>query len=378
MTIYEFINKFKIKGRDKLVKQAIQQYLSNQVPAVNDGIYKDFLVFGNSFNTKLLEIYGVDKKEFDAFKKTNKIMSQDYQIANDIVKLGLITSYVDTGDLFFVDIIGQMYSGSKFSHFFPYRDSAAYEARMRHTIEYELNRSATIVKEGTMYGAVNRIVENMFESSAIKPYSTTLKTKDKSYIYILGRIRTSVTFMIKSIKNAFENSKDKEKLVHISKDIITEDDNVLEVKNDMTFINSLMFVVNNYSSKDYDIKALRIAGLIEREYKFFTIELLRDDADWFKKYADIYIKYYVDKYYTNKDDFKVNFIFKASTAKMNSAEMKKLDDLIIKKIYKLKDKYIETFDEKPEQIINLRATESYIKKFKNYIILKIRILSNDI
>ena len=384
MNIYDFVNSYKIDNRDKLVKQVIQDFYQSNLDGMKDGLYKDFLIVGKSMNTKLMEIYNINKQDLNQFKKTNKVLSQDMQITNDFVKVCLLTSFFDTKDRFFADFIFIMYSGSKLSYFFPYRDSITYEAKMRHAVAFGLNGNAFIKKEGTMYSAMVKLSTHMFDKKdAANKIFDKLNVKDDAYPYILGRIRTSVTSTIKTLKNSFEQTRMDDKAMSLSRDIIvqTKDgESRLEGDTKSTFITTLKYTISNYNPKLYDYEVFRVVGLTHPEYKFAAVKLLQDEKnDWFRRVANIYLDYYLENHYVNRAKFEKDFIHKAVSGRLNSSTMVKLNDDMMKKLLSLKDDYMEVYPDANIEVFNrIRNIDPLIKKFKNYVIVKIKKLCNGI
>lgn len=384
MNIYDFVNSYKIDNRDKLVKQVIQDFYQSNLDGMKDGLYKDFLIVGKSMNTKLMEIYNINKQDLNQFKKTNKVLSQDMQITNDFVKVCLLTSFFDTKDRFFADFIFIMYSGSKLSYFFPYRDSITYEAKMRHAVAFGLNGNSFIKKEGTMYSAMVKLSTHMFDKKdAANKIFDKLNVKDDAYPYILGRIRTSVTSTIKTLKNSFEQTRMDDKAMSLSRDITvqTKDgESRLEGDTNSTFITTLKYTISNYNPKLYDYEVFRVVGLTHPEYKFAAVKLLQDEKnDWFRRVANIYLDYYLENHYVNRAKFEKDFIYKAVSGRLNSSTMVKLNDDMMKKLLTLKDDYMEVYPDADIEVFNrIRNIDPLIKKFKNYVIVKIKKLCNGI
>ena len=384
MNIYDFVNSYKIDNRDKLVKQVIQDFYQSNLDGMKDGLYKDFLTVGKSMNTKLMEIYNINKQDLNQFKKTNKVLSQDMQITNDFAKVCLLTSFFDTKDRFFADFIFIMYSGSKLSYFFPYRDSITYEAKMRHAVAFGLNGNSFIKKEGTMYSAMVKLSTHMFDKKdAANKVFDKLNVKDDAYPYILGRIRTSVTSTIKTLKNSFEQTRMDDKAMSLSRDITvqTKDgESRLEGDTNSTFITTLKYTISNYNPKLYDYEVFRVVGLTHPEYKFAAVKLLQDEKnDWFRRVANIYLDYYLKNHYVNRAKFEKDFIHKAVSGRLNSSTMVKLNDDMMKKLLTFKDDYMEVYPDADIEVFNrIRNIDPLIKKFKNYVIVKIKKLCNGI
>lgn len=380
MLIYDFINKNKIKDRDKLVKKVIEDYYVSNSDAMNDGLYKNFLVIGPSINNKILELYNIDKAELKEFRKTNKTLASGYQILDDFVKLCLLTSYHDTKDREFGTFILVMYQGAKMSNYFPYRDSAAYENRMRYAVMYDLPKKAYIYQEGTMYGAMDRYSKQFFiDNASSAKHLDVLDKSDNGYLYLLGRLRTMVNATIKVLKNVFE--KVDEKSVRLTQDVDAPDgESKLELASNTTFISTMGYVIQHHNQKDYDYDIMKLLKMDTHELKYTTIELLRDEErDWFHEYAKIYYDYYVENHFTNKDAFMSNFIPKCINAKLNGKGFLELDADLVKTLYNIKDKYKELYPDQDLTMLNkFRHMEGYIRQFKNYVIIKIRKLANEL
>ena len=87
LTIRQFIDKYKSKGRDKTVILKISDYYKNNADSLNDGIIQDYIVVGDTVVQRLQDPYNIDLNEFNKFRKENKILAQGHMIVNKLIYL---------------------------------------------------------------------------------------------------------------------------------------------------------------------------------------------------------------------------------------------------------------------------------------------------
>lgn len=375
MTIVEFINSQvdDYKKRDKLVKEEIEKFYNENADAFADGIYKNFILFSPNTNKRFLELYNINKSEWNEFKSKNKVLSNDYQITNDLLKLCFLTTWYNNQDdirpLVFVLL---MFSGAKFSHYFPFRGDDAYVNKMRYTIEYNIPGKSFIKKNGTMYGAMKELAENLLKGAAGEKLKNIGKS-DKNLVDMLGRFRTAVNDMIKRLKNGFEKTRDKDVTMFVTKDI-EKDGSVLELDNNSTFLNNYKFLLSQYNSNEIEYRLLKLLKLDNNE-THVMMRILTNHDDIFHRYAKMYLSYYIKMYFEEDNTLFDKFVSRMLTARLNTKEQDDLD----KEVFDLMMKYnLEYKKLKSTEFTLVRKVQitTLVRKYKNYIIIKMKELAN--
>ena len=119
-TIIEFINTYKTADRDKKVVEAINNYYRNNADALNDGIIEKYISFGNINRERILSLYNIPEADYKRFQKENLVLSSEHKVVNDLIKLCLMTSYHDTKDRIFLDMLSVIIIGSRFNQYFSF------------------------------------------------------------------------------------------------------------------------------------------------------------------------------------------------------------------------------------------------------------------
>ena len=138
-------------------------------------------------------------------------------------------------------------------------------------------------------------------------------------------------------------------------------------------------LIDNYTSKTLDdniLKTLRIESSLKRGC---VNNVLCDvKANIFKRYANIYIDYYIKINGNDWNSLKRNFITKSNSARMKEIEAKRLDDEITKMIRQYAKQYIKLSNVDPEDLKTSNGIVKMTRKVKDYIIIKVRYLMNQL
>ena len=110
--IYDFINSAKIKDRDQKVLELISTYYKNNADALADGLINYHIVFGNTNRNRFYEYYQLDDNNFKEWKRKNGSVIKN-KVIDDLLYLELFTSFCDTGNRTFLDMLSIVEIGSK-------------------------------------------------------------------------------------------------------------------------------------------------------------------------------------------------------------------------------------------------------------------------
>ena len=375
LTIRQFIDKYKAKGRDKTVLLKISDYYKNNADSLNDGIIKDYIVVGDTVKQRIQDPYNIDLNEFNKFRKENKILAQGHMIVNKLIYLCLITSYYDTKDRMFIDMLGIIETGSKFSKYFPHGVTSP--DTMKYVIEKEMSNKYLIKKHGSLFMAVQESITIIIDTPKLKEKFNRMNDSDIQYI--LNRISSTINQLMKGIANIYNSYKDKE----ITSQMITQSELDLEGKmstsNNSIEVDNLKNIVVNYMPSSIDFEILKVLKIKSPIKKYVIKKLLLDkEKKYFSKFGVKFIDYYVKNYGDSIENMKKDFIPKLLTARLNDSEMLKYIDDISKDIKSLAMQYAQEDTSNMDGLNTNAGIYNFYISIKSYIIIKIRKFMNDI
>ena len=375
MTIREFINKTKSKNRDAEVRKVINDYYKNNVEALTDGIVYNYIIIGNTVSERMLQPYNMDMNEFKAFQKVNSVLKMGHKVVNNPLKLGLITSYYDTKDKTFLDMLGLIEAGSKFYKYFQHGVSAP--EKMKYVIENKLSNKYLIKKHGSMFVVIQEQIQTMLDSPALK--ERFKRMNDQDIHYIINRISTTINSTYKEISKVYYKYIDEE----VASTVMTQselnlDGSKTSLSNNSIDVDNLKNLVVNYMPTNLDYEVLNVCKIKSPIKKFVMKKVILDrEKKYFSRFGIKFIDYYVYKYNSDIVSMKKDFIPKLLSARLNDPEVNKLIEEISKDIRAYAEQYGQTSGEY-EGLNTNAGIYAFYNEIKAYIIIKIRKLMNEI
>lgn len=372
-TIVEFINKYNYKDRDDRVIDAINTFFSYNGDALNDGIVEKFIIFGETNRQRILSLYNIPEADYKAFQKTNKVLSSKHITVNDLLKTSLMTSYHDTNKRIFIDMVAVAEYGSKFHKYF--KHGVSNSAKMKFVIEKKLSNKFLIKKTGSMFLTLQAMMTTIM--------SDTLKTKlerlnDSDMEYIVNSISTRINHMLCEIARVYYATEDNFNAIYLQSEHNT-DEGRLSLTNNSIVLQNLINLVNNYHPSTIDSHVLKILRITSPVKRFFCQKILLDtEKNYFSRISNIYIDYYTKTYSSDVSIMKTDFIPKSNTARMNSLEMRQLEEELINDIKSSVIKYVSTSGADVEDLKTNVGVINFVKVIKMYVIIKTRDLMKEV
>lgn len=375
MLIREFVNKNNYKERNKLVKDRIQRYYSNNMPALTDGICNDLIIIGEQVENSILEPYRMNMDEFKAFAKTNKVLSQGFKTVNRPLKLGLLISYWETKDNTYLDMIGLLDAGSFLSNSFKYGVSSP--DKMKYVIEHKTNEKFLIRKHGSVYGAIQEQIRTITTTPKLKKQFERMN--DDDVLLIINRISTSVRSMLLGVTKLYYDYLDEE----VEEKIILQSENNLEGKmtltNNSIELDNLKNIVKNYMPTSIDHEVVKVVKIKTPVKKYLIKSLMLDkEKKYFSRLGMFYIDYYAKQYSGDINVMKKDFINKMLTARLNDPDYNKLVEEITEDIRNQGEQYAQSANVDVEKVNTLAGSMLFFQDVRAYVVIKIRKLMNEV
>lgn len=372
--IYDFVSTKKYRDRDKEVIKVINKYLSNNADALADGLVNDFIIFGNTNRERFYEVYKLNEHDWKAFIKANKGLLTN-QVNDDLLYALLFTSYVDTRDRIFLDMLAIAEIGSKFHKYF--KHGVSNPAKMKYVLE-NLSNKFSIKKNGGLFITVQDQITTIINSNAreLKSKFSNLKGDHESQ-YIVNRISTSINGTMKALSKQYYNTNDK---VLFTQTELQDDGNNISLTNNSVIISNLKGVILHYRPTNVDLDLLRALRINTPATKYICKKIY---LDYEKKYMDrisnIYIDYFVKNFSQDYDEMKRSFITKSINGRLANDELKGIELEILEDTKKYLAEYQALHDDTdtPELDTNVEIV-AFSKTLRNYSILKTRELMNKI
>lgn len=187
--------------RTKKTAKFIQDFLKNNIDALMSDGFTKRIVFGNSKNQELLNIYGVDEKEWSIFASKHEVLQWSRNVSN-LGNVLLLLHYMNTGDYRIIKFLSIKLFTSRYYKSFP---KGIDESRMRATLA-KLSKKFFIKKHGSLDKSLD---------ATIKTYLNTYHDRfkqptDDNVIYLINAIATRIDMFIQNIASKFyENVTDK-------------------------------------------------------------------------------------------------------------------------------------------------------------------------
>ena len=372
--IYDFISSKKYKDRDREVIDLINEYFRNNALGIADGLVNTTVVFGDQNREKFYMVYRTDEKEYKEFYKKNRSLIKN-EAVNDYLYLLLFTSFCDTNDVIFLDMLSLIEMGSKFKKFFKY--GVSNPAKMSYVLEH-LNERFNIKKFGAFFLMVQNQNKEMLKSGAMKSRFKNAKL-DENYNYIISRISTNINLSMRRISEVYYSTSDD--VIYSETSVTDNPDDTIDLANNSIMINNLLYMAENYNPSSLDADTLKVVMMNTPIKKALLKHLLIEETDkkYFYRIAKIFVDYYVENESTDLAEMKKGFVIKSINGRPNNNELKVLEKDIYKDIddwikeYKnvSSDKYMEGLKRKSEVV-------KYVRKLKHYCIIKTRSFLNEL
>ena len=373
-TIIDFINTYKTPDRDKKVIEAINNYFKNNAEALNDGIVERYISFGNINRERILSLYNIPENDFKRFQKENLVLSSEHKVVNDLIKLCLITSYHDTKDRIFLDMMSVIIIGSRFNHYF--RLGISNPAKMKFIIEKKLSNKFLIKKYGSLFLTIQAMITTLITSDTMKSKIDHLED-DENLRKIINSISTRLNNMMKEIANVYYSMGDSNETIY-TQDENSAQEGKLSLTNNSIALQNLKNIITNYNPATIDYRILNILRIHSPVKRYFMQKiLLNTEYNYFSQISNLYIDYYVKSYGSDIQLMKKDFIPKSDTARMNSDELRKLEYDITNKIKELAINHVQNGGLVDELGSN-KGVLDFVKIIKKYSIIKTRELMNTV
>lgn len=369
--IYDFINTYNYKGREDNVRILINDFFRNNSEALADGLCVR-IVFGNTLRERFYEAYKVDETIYKEFKRKHSGVIKNKAV-DDLIYLALFTSYIDTKDFIFLDMLSAVEIGSKHKKFFKY--GVTNPAKMKYVLE-NLSDKYDIKKTGSFFLMTQERVHKMPESSQLKQRFKEAKL-DENYNYIISRISTTINQSMKPIANAYLTTKDD--VIYTQSELgVSDQDKLSDIQNNAVTIENLKSIIYNYdaSSLDFDIlKTLRINSSIKKA----IIKRLFSDGEkkYFSTISIMYLDYYTETSSNDLEDMKRDYIRKCMNARMKSKEMKEIEKSLSKDILEIVQEY-KNEDQDIDGLNSMTNVIALVRNIKYYCIIKTRAFMNQL
>lgn len=368
--------------RDQKVLDQITNYLANNQDAMLDGIYKKFVIFGNTNETRITNLYDISTSEWNKFKSKHKTLHKDFKVSGSLLRMGLANSYYSTGERLFLDFMAVTIYGSRWSVYFRH---GVKEHVMKYVVSKKLNMKSYFKKYGSSYVVVQNVISSIIngeESTASEKKKITKAIKDDTddnMIYLVNSIYTRINSVLNILATHYYAVEKEEKNGYILNVSDEAEEGKLSLSNNSLKISNLKSLIENDTNRALDdniLKTLRIETALKRGC--FNNVLCDTKANVFKRYANIYIDYYIKINGNDWNNMKRNFITKSNGARMKESDAKKLDDEITKMIRNYVKQYVKLSNVDPEDLKTSNGVVKLTRRIKDYIIIKIRYLMNQI
>lgn len=193
-TIYKIYQDAKLKNRDLVVADEISLYFKNNIRSITDGIISDIPKISAANRDKMLSHYNLSDADWLEVKK-----SKEFKLMKKVaspLKLGLIISYMETGNnIFLVYLFILNYS----SIYVKYMRNGSHNAMvMKYTIDTADNRT-----DFKKYGSSLITVVNKKIKPFINNYRRLLTKKNPTDIELRLILQASVTRMNDMFKKLY-------------------------------------------------------------------------------------------------------------------------------------------------------------------------------
>lgn len=375
--ILEFFESRNYPERDQNVLLEIQNWMSNNNDAMIDGIIDSKIIFGQTVQTKFENLYNITDKEWKEFKRKNAMLRNNFEVTKHLIRHALLISYHTTKNKIFLDFLGIILWGALWGGKYFKRGTDANV--MKYVIENVLTQSSYIKKNGSAYLTIQDITAGLLKDNGGKINKQLARLNDKDIVDVINSIYTRINSTIKILNNHYYHIKGTKDAQYILSVNDQADEGRLSLTNNSVKAQNLKQAIEAYDTKVLDegiLKTLRV----ESPLKVGCITSLITDKEkqYFKKYGNLYLDYYLTNNPSDWNRMKQDFIKKSNTARTNSQEMKTLDKSMYKDIQVYVRNYVKLSKGTAEDLNRNLGLLKFVRIVKDYIILKIRQMMNDL
>ena len=380
--IKQLFDEHHIDKRDQKVLDQITNYLSNNHDAMLDGIYKKFVIFGTTNENRITNLYDISTAEWNKFKSKHKTLHKDFKVSGSLLRMALANSFYTTGERLFLDFMAVTIYGSRWSVYFRH---GVKEHVMKYVVDKKLNMKSYFKKYGSSFVVVQNVISSIINgedasASEIKKITQAMKDdSDDNMIYLVNSIYTRINSVLNILATHYYAAEKEERNGYILNVSDEAEEGKLSLSNNSLRISNLKSYIENDTTRTLDdsiLKTLRIDSSLKRGC--FNSVLCDTKANIFKRYAMIYIDYYIKMNGNDWNMMKRNFITKSNGARMKEDDSKKLDDEITKMIRNYVKMYTKLSNVDPEDLKTSNGVVKLTRKIKDYIIIKIRYMMNQV
>lgn len=374
--IYDFIESFNFKGRDKRVIDTINNYYANNTNALADGLREDFIVFGNTNRNRFYDAYKVDDSNWKKFTKDNKKIIKNKTFDDFLYPL-LFTSYLDTGNRLFLEMLMIVEIGSKFKKYFKY--GVTNSDKMSYVLEH-LSGKYLIKKSGSLYLACQEQLTTILESKADNLKIAFSQPKDDgNFQYIVNRISTSINDLMKGISREFYKTSDSVIYNQSELNLSGDDTGRMSLVNNSVMVDNYLNLLSNYNPTALDFSLLNTLRIKSKMKKFIMKKIFLDRN---KKYLYRINKIYVDIISDDKGDWeylKKNYHSKAINGRLVSDDIKNIDFELEEDIRAYLIEYQKVYNtDDVEDLSSAAGIVDFVRLNRMYAVLKGRQLMNEV
>lgn len=366
-----------IKDRDQKVLDQITRYLSNNHEAMLDGFYKTFVIFGSTNEQRISNLYDISNSEWNSFKSRHSTLARDFKVSGSLMRMGLVDSYYVTKERLFLDFLAITMFGSRWSVYFKHNVK---EHIMKYVVEKELTMKSYIKKYGSSFVVLQETVTTIIDDTKNgKNKSILSDNTDDNMIYLINTIYSRINSLLKTLANHYYDAERNEKSGYIISVSDDAEEGKLSLSNNSLKVSNLKNLIENKGITTVDdmiLKTLRIDDPLKRSC--VTSILLNKKEKIFDSYANMYLDYYIKQNGNDWVIMKNKFIQHSNAARMNTQELRDLDNRVIKLIREYVKAYTKLSNIDAGDLKLSNGVIKLCKTIKDYIIIRVRALMNEV
>lgn len=366
-----------IKDRDQKVLDQITRYLSNNHEAMLDGFYKTFVIFGSTNEQRISNLYDISNSEWNSFKSRHSTLARDFKVSGSLMRMGLVDSYYVTKERLFLDFLAITMFGSRWSVYFKHNVK---EHIMKYVVEKELTMKSYIKKYGSSFVVLQETVTTIIDDTKNgKNKSILSDNTDDNMIYLINTIYSRINSLLKTLANHYYDAERNEKSGYIISVSDDAEEGKLSLSNNSLKVSNLKNLIENKGITTVDdmiLKTLRIDDPLKKSC--VTSILLNKKEKIFDSYANMYLDYYIKQNGNDWVIMKNKFIQHSNAARMNTQELRDLDNRVIKLIREYVKAYTKLSNIDAGDLKLSNGVIKLCKTIKDYIIIRVRALMNEV
>lgn len=265
-SIMKFLtDRVNFKAKTRPVKDYIKVFFTDNIDTLSSDGFSKRIVFGSVKRQSLIDIYGIDITEWNAFVKQHTIL-QIGENVKDIINELLIVHYIIEQDPILLKFLSVKIFTSKYYRSFPIYIK---EAKMKAVID-GLSDKFYIKKHGTLDKAIDATV-NTYVNTYKKRF---LSGKDLDIIYVINALSTRIGILVRNVQVKYYNAPDD--IGFFEDKEILEKDNKRSTTNDALMYDKIIDTVKSAElTYNFDLQTLRtIKGY---DYKEVLREIYKND-----------------------------------------------------------------------------------------------------